>query len=33
MSKKREIAGNALMISIFTLISKGLGFIRGSYDC
>ncbi|MSU00209.1 murein biosynthesis integral membrane protein MurJ [Tissierella pigra] len=28
MSKKREIAGNALMISIFTLISKGLGFIR-----
>ena len=28
MSKKREIAGNALMISIFTLMSKGLGFIR-----
>src|SRR5690554_4034040 len=28
MTRKQQVAQSALMISIFTLISKGLGFLR-----
>ena len=33
MSRKRELAQSAAMISIFTLVSKALGFIREVKMC